>query len=124
MATTVPPSVTPHHIEVTETLVRLYVFLSNYLDRCLNEAARQTYSEAELQKHLAETVAKLSDILAINQVVKAKVQNECDRIMALGSACLQAGGQGVMADDIKAARAVLQNKTIALSDLLAVFRSI
>ena len=29
-----------------------------------------------------------------------------------------------MADDIKAARAVLQNKTMALSDLLAVFRSI
>lgn len=124
MATAVPPSVTPRHIEVTETFVRLYVFLANYLDRCLNEAARQTYPEAELQKHLAETVAKLTDILSINRVVKTKVQEECDRIMALGSACLQAGGKGTLADDIKTARAVLQNKTIALSDLLAVFRSI
>lgn len=124
MATAATTSVTPRHIEVTETLVRLYVFLANYLDRCLNEAARQTYPEAELQKHLAETVAKLADILSINRVVKTKVQEECDRIMALGSACLQAGAKGTMADDIKTARAVLQNKTIALSDLLAVFRSI
>jgi hypothetical protein len=124
MATAATASTTPRHIEVTETLVRLYVFLANYLDRCLNEAARQTYPEAELQKHLAETVSKLSEILSINRVVKTKVQDECDRVMALGSACLQAGGKGAMADDIKAARAVLQNKTIALSDLLAVFRSI
>ena len=116
-------AVTPRHIEVTETLVRLYVFLANYLDRCLNEAARQTYQEAELQKHLAETIAKLSEILATNRVVKTKVQEECDRILALGSACLQAGAKSAMAEDIKAARAVLQNKTIALSDLLAVFRS-
>jgi hypothetical protein len=124
MATAAAASTTPRHIEVTETLVRLYVFLANYLDRCLNEAARQTYPEEELQKHLAETVSKLSEILSINRVVKTKVQDECDRVMALGSACLQAGGKGTMADDIKAARAVLQNKTIALSDLLAVFRSI
>jgi hypothetical protein len=124
MATAATTSVTPRHIEVTETLVRLYVFLANYLDRCLNEAARQTYPEAELQKHLAETIAKLSEILAINRVVKTKVQEECDRTLALGSACLQAGATGAMAKDITAARAVLQNKTIALSDLLAVFRSI
>lgn len=124
MATVSAASVTPRHIEVTETLVRLYVFLANYLDRCLSEAARQTYPEEDLQKHLAETAAKLSDILSINQVVKTKVQQECDRILALGSACLQAGGKGAMVDDIHTARAVLQNKTVALSDLLAVFRSI
>ena len=29
------------HIEITETLVRLYVFLAQDLDRCLNEAARR-----------------------------------------------------------------------------------
>lgn len=118
-----PPQM-PGHIEVTATLVRLYVFLANYLDRCLNESARQTYPEAELQKHLAETSSKLSEILSINRVVKTKVQEECDRVLALGSSCLQAGAKGVMADDIKSMRAVLQNKTIALSDLLAVFRSI
>ena len=124
MATAATASATPRHIEVTDTLVRLYVFLANYLDRCLNEAARQTYPEAELQKHLAETIAKLSEILSVNHVVKTKVQEECDRVIALGSACLQAGGKGAMANEIQAARAVLQNKTIALSDVLAVFRSI
>jgi hypothetical protein len=56
--------------------------------------------------------------------VKTKVQEECDRILAMGASCLQTGAKGAMADDIKAARAVLQNKTMALSDLLAVFRSI
>ena len=117
-------AVSPRHIEVTETLVRLYVFLANYLDRCLNQAARQTYTEEELQKRLAETIARLSEILAINRVVKTKVQEECDRILAMGASCLQTGAKGAMADDIKAARAVLQNKTMALSDLLAVFRSI
>ncbi|WP_447980581.1 hypothetical protein [Candidatus Nitrospira bockiana] len=118
------PSVDSNHIEVTETLLRLYVFLSNYLDRCVNEAARQTYPEAQLQAHLAETVQKLREILAVNRVVHAKVEQECDRVIALGAACLKAGGQGVMAEDVKAARAVLQNKMIALSDLLAVFRSV
>lgn len=122
MATAAPP--TPRHIEVTETLVRLYVFLANYLDRCLNESARQTYPESELQKHLSETSAKLSEILSINRVVQTKVQEECDRVMKLGSSCLLAGGNGAVTEDMKVARAVLQTKTIALSDLLAVFRSI
>ena len=116
--------VVPRHIEVTEMMVRLYVFLANYLDRCVNESARQTYPEEELQAHLTETVERLSEILSINRVVKAKVEKECDEILALGSACLKAGGGGAMADDIRAARAVLQSKMIALSDVLAVFRSI
>ena len=113
----------PKHIEITETLVRLYVFLANYLDRCLNDAARQTYPEKELQQHLADTAGKLSDILTVNRVVKSKVEQECDRILALGAACLNSQSKGAMADDVKAAREVLKNKTIALSDLLAVFRS-
>jgi hypothetical protein len=41
------------HIEITETLVRLYVFLAQDLDRCLNEAARRTYPEQELHSHPA-----------------------------------------------------------------------
>ena len=43
----------PNHIETTELLVRLYVFLNQYLDRCVNEAAHQSYPESELKKHLA-----------------------------------------------------------------------
>ena len=101
----------PKHIEVTETLVRLYVFLANYLDRCLNDAARQTYPETQLQRHLA------------NKAVKTKVEKEGNRIVGPGTACLSRGTKGTMADDVKAAREVLKNKTIALSDLLAVFRS-
>ena len=114
----------PKHIEITETLVRMYVFLANYLDRCLNDAARQTYPEAELQQHLADTAGKLSEILTVNRVVQSKVEQECDRILALGTACLNSRTKGTMTDDVKAAREILKNKTVALSDLLAVFRSV
>jgi len=37
----------PGHIEITETLVRLYVFLTQYLDRCFDEAARKSYPDEE-----------------------------------------------------------------------------
>ena len=52
------------HIDITETLVRLYVFLAQSLDRCLNEAARATYPEQELQSHLSSTRAELMEILS------------------------------------------------------------
>lgn len=114
----------PGHIEITETLVRLYVFLAQYLDRCLNEAARQSFPEHELQAHLSSTKAKMLEILSVNRVVKGKVENECERVLSLGTACLKGGGEKAAAlTELKAERAVLQNKTIALSDLLAVFRA-
>jgi hypothetical protein len=113
------------HIEITETLLRLYVFLAQDLDRCLNEAARQTFPESELQAHLASTRAKMMEILSVNRVVKEKVEQECNRVLALAAACL-AGGDGKKAamEELKAERAVLKNKTMALSDLLAVFRAV
>lgn len=117
-------SATPSHMETTELLVRLYVFLTQYLDRCINEAAHQSYPEAELRKHLAETRARLSEILAINRVVKTKVEQECDRVLALGASCLKGGGKTADVELLKAEQAILRNKTIVLSDLLAVFRSI
>ena len=43
-------TLTPKHIEIAETFVRLYVFLTQYIDRCEDEAARKEYPEAELQK--------------------------------------------------------------------------
>ena len=61
------------HIEITETLVRLYVFLAQDLDRCLNEEARSTYPEQELQVHLASTRAEMMAILSVNRVVKENV---------------------------------------------------
>ena len=114
----------PAHIETTELLVRLYVFLTQYLDRCINEAAHQSYPESELKKHLGETRTRLSEILAINRVVKSKVEQECDRVLALGSACLKGGGKTTDVELLKAEQTILRNKTIVLSDLLAVFRSV
>lgn len=112
------------HIDITETLVRLYVFLTQNLDRCLNEAARTTFPEHELQSHLSSTRAKMMEILSVNQVVKGKVEEECNRVLSLAAAYLTAGGGKTAAmDEVKAERAVLTNKTMALSDLLAVFRA-
>lgn len=109
------------HIEITETLVRLYVFLAQGLDRCLDEAARRTYPDQELQSHLASTRAEIMEMLSVNRVVKEKVEQECHRVLALAAACLT-DSAGKM-DDLKAERAVLKTKTLALSDLLAVFRA-
>jgi len=64
----------PGHIEITETLVRLYVFLTQYLDRCFDEAARKSYPDEELHAHLSTTRAQMADILAVNPVVKSKVE--------------------------------------------------
>jgi hypothetical protein len=114
----------PNHIETTELLVRLYVFLAQYLDRCINEAAHRSYPESELKKHLAETRARLSEILTINRVVKAKVEEECDRVLSLAASCLKSGGKTADIELLKAEQAILRNKTIVLSDLLAVFRSV
>ena len=117
-------SVTLGHIEITETLVRLYVFLTQYLDRCLDEAARKAYPDEELAAHLSSTRSKTMEMLTVNPVVKGKVEQECDRVLALGAACLNGGpGKASGLETLKAERAMLKNKTIALSDLLAVFRA-
>ncbi|MGH7204716.1 MAG: hypothetical protein ACREI2_00750 [Nitrospiraceae bacterium] len=118
-------STVPRHIEITETLVRLYVFLAQYLDRCLDEAARKSYPEQELQAHLSATRSKMSEILSVNPVVKGKVEKECDRVLSLGASCLKGGAENhSVLDNITAERAILKHKTVALSDLLAVFRAV
>lgn len=112
------------HIAITETLVRLYVFLAQYLDRCVDESARKAFPEQELQKHLAATREQMLEILEVNPVVKAKVEKECERVLEVGAACLKGVGaksSGLAA--LESERAVLKNKMIALSDLLAVFRA-
>ncbi|TKB73637.1 MAG: hypothetical protein E8D46_06980 [Nitrospira sp.] len=119
MATT-----TTEQIDVTAALVRLYVFLAQYLDRCFDEAARKSYPDAELQGHLTETRRQLMEILAVNPVVKKKLSEDCDRILALGAACLKDGAADAkMRETIQSERAILRNKTLALSDLVAVFRA-
>ena len=117
--------VTVHpHIDTTETLVRLYLFLAQHLDRCLNEAARITYPEQELQSHLASTRAEVMEILSVNRVVQGKVEQECNQVLSLAAACLTEGaGRPAAMEEVKAARVILKHKTMALSDLLAVFRA-
>lgn len=115
----------PGYIEITETLVRLYVFLAQYLDRCLDEAARKAYPDEELHAHLSVTRATMADILAVNPVVKSKVEKECKDVLALGAAILKGGHERTAAmAPMQEQRAILRHKTIALSDLLGVFRAL
>ena len=115
----------PEHIEITETLLRLYVFLVQYVDRCLDEGARETYPERDFRDHLRATRAQLGEILARNRVVKDKVNQESERLLALGEACRAAGAKQVAElDSLKSERSALQHKMNALSDLLAVFRAV
>jgi hypothetical protein len=112
------------HIDITDTLARLYLFLAQSMDRCVIEAARNNYPEAELQAHLDSTRTAALEMLVGNQVVKAKVEQECDRAHTLIMACLGGGAaKAVALDALKAERAVLKHKTMALTDLLAVFRT-
>lgn len=112
------------HIDITDTLVRLYLFLAQSMDRCLSEAARISFPEDELQSHLASTRAAVLDMLSVNQVVKRKVEQECQRVLSLIAECLREGiGKAGALEELKVERAVLKHKTMALSDLLAVFRA-
>ena len=118
------PSTVQSHIAMTDTLERLYLFLAQSLDRCVSEAARISYPDSQFQTGLASTQAAVLDMLSVNQVVRGKVAQECDRIESLVTACLKDGAAkaGVL-DELKAEREVLKHKTLALSDLLAVFRA-
>jgi hypothetical protein len=111
-------------IDVAAALVRLYVFLAQYLDRCFDEAARKSYPDRELLAHLAETRRQLGPILSVNPVVQKNLEAECDRILMLGASCLAPGTDDAeIRETVRSERAVLRNKTIALSDLVAVFRA-
>jgi hypothetical protein len=64
------------------------------------------------------------EILSVNRVVKDKVEQECQRVLTLSAACLTDGAaKKATMDELSAERDVLKKKTMALSDLLAVFRA-
>src|SRR5262245_2847478 len=112
-------------LEIAAAFVRLYVFLSQYLDRCLNDAVRRSTPDGDLQTHLAQTRQELMEILSVNPVVKRKLTDECDRILNLGASCLTSNpGMTHNRELIQAEREVLKQKTGALSDLVAVFRAL
>ncbi len=115
---------TTDHIQTTETLVRLYVFLSQSLDRCLDQATRDAFPEKDHQAFLAETRARVMEVLAVNPVVKRKVEEECRRVLELAESYLKArANKTAIRRQIKAEREILKTKLVALSDLLAVFRA-
>ena len=118
------PSAPSSHIQLTETLVRLYVFLSQSLDRCLDRSTRESLPEKDHQAFLAETRGQLMEALAVNPVVKRKVEEECKRVIALAASYVKKGaGKAALAKQLKAERDILKTKLVALSDLLAVFRA-
>ena len=120
----VEKELTARHINIAETFIRLYVFLTQYIDSCEGETVRQDYPEAELQKNLASARAEMLDILKVNPVVKGKVEKECERVFSLGKKALMGGTEKVAALDVlESQRVIFQTKTVALSDLLAVYRA-
>ena len=118
------PSAPSSHIQVTETLVRLYVFLSQSLDRCLDKSTRESFPEKEHQAFLAETRARVMEALTVNPVVKRKVEEECRLVLNLAESYLKARtNKTAIQRQLKAERETLRTKLVALSDLLAVFRA-
>ena len=118
-------SASSNHVEITETFVRLYVFLAQTLDRCLDQAQRESFPEKEHQAFLAAARNRMRDLLMVNPVVKGKVDDECSRVLALAEAYLKKGaGQKDVFERITREREILKTKLAALSDLLAVFRAL
>lgn len=113
------------HLEITETFVRLYVFLSQTLDRGLDQGQRESFPEKDHQAFLAEARTRVMEVLTVNPVVKRKVEEECRRVLKLAESYLKArANKTAMRRQIKAERETLKTKLVALSDLLAVFRAL
>ena len=112
------------HITTTEALVRFYVLLAQYIDRCLDETAQRSLPENEFQNHLAETRAQVTELLATNRVVKNKAEMEFQRITALCEHFLKSPVDHTLKENLQQEHQVLRIKMLALSDLLAVFRSV
>ncbi|NKB81198.1 MAG: hypothetical protein GKS05_04775 [Nitrospirales bacterium] len=118
-----PQQDVPQHIKTTETFVRLYVLLSQHLDRCHDEGAKSAYPESEFQMHLTRTRTEAAQLSSNNRVVKDKVEDEYENILNLGAAYVKDPNDERTKDQLLQERAVLRIKMLTLSDLLAVFRS-
>ena len=80
--------------------------------------------QQDLETNLASTPAETLEILKVDPVVKGKVDKECERLFTLGAKSLMDGTEKVAALDVFGAhRVIYQNKTMALSDLLPVYRA-
>ena len=79
------------HIETTDALSRLYLFLAQAMDRGLGEAGRVNGGDSELDANLAEARSAALELLSVNRVVRDKVEAECNRIRSLVEACRKGG---------------------------------
>jgi hypothetical protein len=118
------PDTNPPHITTTETLVRFYVLLAQYIDRCLDETTKRSLPEGEFQKHLTETRTQVTELLTTNRVVKNKAEMEFQRITMLCEQFLNSPADQTIKDTLQQEHEILRIKMLALSDLLAVFRSV
>src|SRR2546428_9906847 len=110
------PSAPASTIQLTETLVRLYVFLSQSLDRCLDRSTRESLPEKDHQAFLADTRAQLMEALAVNPVVKRKVEEECKRVLALAASYGKRGaGKPALVKELKDQREILNAKLVAIT---------
>ena len=107
------------HVLMTETLLRLYVLLGQQLDRCLDAERPQSCSEEEFERHFQATRASVGELLAVNPVVQAKMERECQVVLALVAPAGAAGRK----EELLTRREGLRHKMLVLSDLLAVFRA-
>jgi len=114
----------PPHITTTETILRFYVFLGQYIDRCLDEEHRQSLPEPEFQQHLATSHDQVVELLGTNRVVKNKAETEFQRVTDMCQDYLKHPDSGEHARVLQEEREILRVKMLALSDLLAVFRSV
>lgn len=115
---------TPPHITTTETVLRFYVFLGQYIDRCLDAEHQRGLPEQEFQQHLATSHGQVSELLASNRVVKDKAEVEFQRVTAMCQEFLKDPGSADQSRVLHEEREILRVKMLALSDLLAVFRSV
>ncbi len=111
-------------MQITETVLRLYVLLNQYLDRCHDQAAKEAFPEAEFQEHLKSTRAKADELLSTNRVVKEKIAVESERILQLGADCVAQANAKDLNDQLAKERELLRMKSLTISDLMAVFRSL
>lgn len=119
-----PDTTNPQFIQITETVLRLYVLLSQFLDRCHDQSAKEAFPESEFQAHLNKTREQATELLATNHIVRGKVEAECEGILKLAAECAEGRKDEQWQTQLEKEREILRIKTLALSDLLAVFRSV
>ena len=118
------PQASLQYMTTTETYLRLYVLLSQYLDRCLDNEIRESLSEKDFQAHLTQTRTTVLDLLSTNRIVKQKVEQEYEKTLKLGNEYLNHPSEESLRKKLEEERETLRIKMLALSDLLAVFRSV